>query len=264
VSGLTALLIGDVFGGVGLRALLTHLPDLVRRHRADLVVVNAENSADGVGTSARQARELLDAGVHVLTGGNHSLHRSDFHDFLLQEPRALRPDNLRDRAPGSSVAVVPTPAGPAAVVNVMGSVFLEATASPFAIVDELVDRAAAEARFVFVDHHAEATSEKMALGWHLAGRVSAVVGTHTHIQTSDARILAGGTAYITDMGMTGPHDSVIGVRTEIIVDRFRGREAASREPAEDGVRIQGVVVSCDGDGRATGIERVDQPVTPEG
>lgn len=255
-----ALIIGDVFGGVGLRTLIDRLPGLVAEHGADVVVVNAENSADGVGTSARQARDLLDAGVHVLTGGNHTLHRRDYHAFLRDEPRALRPDNLAERAPGAALAVADTAAGPVAVVNVMGQVFLEATASPFAIIDDLVDRARALAPVVLVDHHAEATSEKVAMGWHLAGRVTAVVGTHTHVQTADARVLPGGTAYITDLGMTGPHDSVIGVRTDIIVNRFRGLARDRFVPAESGVRIQGVVVACDPAGRATGIERIDLPV----
>lgn len=254
-----ALLIGDVVAGVGLTALLEVLPALRERHAPHLVVVNAENSADGVGTSARQARTLLDAGVHVLTGGNHTLRRDDYRSVLRDDPRALRPANLDDRAPGAAVAVVETPAGTAAVVNVMGQVFLDATVSPFAIIDDLVAQAAASARYVFVDHHAEATSEKVAMGWHLAGRVSAVVGTHTHVQTADERVLPGGTAYITDMGMTGPHDSVIGVRTDIIVSRFLHGTKARFEPGQDNVLVQGVVVTCDAEGRATMIERVSVP-----
>jgi 2',3'-cyclic-nucleotide 2'-phosphodiesterase len=257
-----ALLIGDVVGAVGLRALLATLPALRAEHRPDLVVVNAENAADGTGTSARQARELLDAGVDVLTGGNHTMRRSDYHAVLREEPRALRPENLLARGEGGGLAVVDTPAGPAAVVNVLGAVFMDAVASPFAIVDDLVDRAREAAGHVFVDVHAEATSEKVALGWHLAGRVSAVVGTHTHVPTADARVLPGGTAYLTDLGMTGPHDSVIGVRTDIIVNRFLTGAPARFVPAEGGVRVQGAVVACDADGRATSIARVDVPVDP--
>jgi len=257
-----ALLIGDVVGAVGLRALLATLPALRAEHRPDLVVVNAENAADGTGTSARQARELLDAGVDVLTGGNHTMRRSDYHAVLREEPRALRPENLLARGEGGGLAVVDTPAGPAAVVNVLGAVFMDAVASPFAIVDDLVDRAREAARHVFVDVHAEATSEKVALGWHLAGRVSAVVGTHTHVPTADGRVLPGGTAYLTDLGMTGPHDSVIGVRTDIIVNRFLTGAPARFVPAEGGVRVQGAVVACDADGRATSIARVDVPVDP--
>jgi metallophosphoesterase (TIGR00282 family) len=259
VSDFRAIVIGDVVAGVGMRALLERLPELVAEHDPHLVVVNAENAADGTGTSARQARELLDAGVHVITGGNHSLRRSDFHAVLRDEPRAIRPHNLDARAPGASVAVVDTAAGPAAVVNLMGSVFLDATESPFGIVDELVDRARAAARFVVVDFHAEATSEKVAMGWYLDGRVSAVVGTHTHVQTADERLLHHGTAYITDLGMTGPHDSVIGVRTDIIVDRFRNGSGGRFTPAEDNVLVQGALITCDAEGRATGIARISLP-----
>jgi len=255
-----ALLIGDVVAGVGMRALLDTLPALREAHRPDLVVVNAENAADGTGTSARQARELLDAGVDVLTGGNHTMRRSDYHAVLREEPRALRPANLLERGDGGGLAVVDTPAGPAAVVNVLGAVFMEAAASPFAVIDDLVAQARARARHVFVDVHAEATSEKVALGWHLDGSVSAVVGTHTHVQTADARVLPAGTAYLTDLGMTGPHDSVIGVRTDIIVNRFRTGAPGRFVPAEGGVRVQGAVVTCDAGGRATAIERIDIPV----
>jgi 2',3'-cyclic-nucleotide 2'-phosphodiesterase len=148
---------------------------------------------------------------------------------------------------------VPTPAGPVSVVNVMGSVFLQAAASPFAVIDDLVEEARRGAATVLVDVHAEATSEKIALGHHLAGRVTAVVGTHTHVQTADARILAGGTAYLTDLGMTGPHDSVIGVRTEIILRRFLTGAPGRFEPADDGVLVQGAVVEAGDDGRATAI-----------
>lgn len=253
----TALIIGDVVAGTGLRAVLEVLPGLRARYAPDLVVVNAENAADGTGTSARQAGDLLGAGVDVLTGGNHSLKRRDFHAVLRDDPRVLRPANLPGaNLPGRGLAVVDTPAGPAAVVNIQGSVFMECSEPPFAIVDALVDEARAAARFVFVDHHAEATSEKVAMGRYLDGRVSAVVGTHTHIQTADARVFAGGTAYMTDLGMSGPHDSVIGVRSDIIVSRFRAGTKGRFEPAEGEVLVQGAVVRCDATGRATAIEAI--------
>jgi metallophosphoesterase (TIGR00282 family) len=252
-----AVLIGDVVAGVGMRALLAALPGLRERYRPHLVVVNAENAADGTGTSARQARELLAAGADVLTGGNHSLKRRDFHEVLRDEPRVLRPANLPGTGvPGRGLVVVETPAGPAAVVNVQGSVFMEASAPPFEILDALVDEACAGARFVFVDVHAEATSEKVAIGRHLDGRVSAVVGTHTHVQTADARVFAGGTAYMTDLGMTGPHDSVIGVRSDIIVDRFRTGARGRFEPADGEVLVQGAAVTCGPGGRALAIEAI--------
>ncbi len=248
-----ALLVGDVVGGVGLRALLARLPELREEHRPDVVVVNAENAAAGAGTSPRQARDLLDAGVDVLTGGNHTLQKPEILPMLETEPRVLRPANIAVRAPGRGVVTVSTPAGPVSVVNVMGSVFLQAAQSPFAVIDDLVEEARRGAATVLVDVHAEATSEKIALGHHLAGRVTAVVGTHTHVQTADARILPGGTAYLTDLGMTGPHDSVIGVRTEIILRRFMTGAPGRFEPADGGVLVQGAVVEAGDDGRATAI-----------
>lgn len=248
-----ALMIGDVFAGVGMRALLARLPELREEHRPDVVVVNAENAAAGVGTSPRQARDLLDAGVDVLTGGNHSLQKAEIHPMLETEPRMLRPANIAVRAPGRGLAVVETPAGPVAVINVMGAVFLTAAQSPFAIIDDLVEQARERADVVLVDVHAEATSEKIALARHLDGRVTAVVGTHTHVQTADARVLAGGTAYLTDLGMTGPHDSVIGVRAEIVLRRFLHGSGGRFEPAEGGVLVQGALIDAGADGRATAI-----------
>jgi metallophosphoesterase (TIGR00282 family) len=254
-----ALLIGDVVGGVGLRALLRRLPELREAHRPDLVVVNAENAAEGVGTSPRQARDLLEAGVDVLTGGNHTLRKRELYPLLQSEPRVLRPANAAVRAPGRGIAVVAAGGARAAVVNLMGSVFLDAAQSPFAVVDDLVEEARAQTPFVYVDIHAEATSEKLALAHHLDGRVTAVVGTHTHVQTADARVLAGGTAYLTDLGMTGPHDSVIGVRTDVILQRFLTGAPGRFTVAEEGVLVQGVAVAAGPDGRATAIEAFSLP-----
>ena len=247
-------MIGDVVAGVGMRALLARLPDLRERHRPDIVVVNAENAAAGAGTSPRQARDLLDAGVDVLTGGNHTLQKSEIFPMLEAEPRMLRPANIAVRAPGRGIVTVETATGPVSVINVMGSVFLTAAQSPCAVIDDLVEQARRGANVVLVDIHAEATSEKIALAYHLAGRVTAVVGTHTHVQTADARVLTGGTAAITDLGMTGPHDSVIGVRTEIVLRRFLTNASGRFEPADGGVLVQGVVIDADDDGRATAIE----------
>lgn len=249
-----ALIIGDVVGGVGLRALLHHLPGLRERHAPDVVVVNAENAAAGSGTAPRQVKELLEAGVDVITGGNHSLRRSETHGLLATEPRLLRPANIAVRAPGTGLATVSTPAGPVSVINLMGAVFMTVSQSPFQIIDDLVRRAKAAADVVLVDLHAEATSEKVAMGRHLDGRVTAVVGTHTHVPTADARVLPGGTAYITDLGMTGPHDSVIGVHTETILRRFLTGAPGRFEPATEGVLVQGAVIDAEWDGRATAIE----------
>ncbi len=236
-----------------MRALLSRLPELREEHRPDLVVVNAENAAAGAGTSPRQARDLLDAGVDVLTGGNHTLQKAEIHGMLESEPRMLRPANIAVRAPGRGLTTVDSPAGPVSVINVMGSVFLTAAHSPFAVIDDLVEAARRAADIVLVDVHAEATSEKIALAHHLTGRVTAVVGTHTHVQTADARILGGATAYVTDLGMTGPHDSVIGVRTEIVLRRFLTAGSGRFEPADGGVLVQGAIVDAEPAGRATAI-----------
>ncbi len=249
-----AMMIGDVVAGVGLRALLERLPELREAHRPDVVVVNCENAAAGAGTSPRQATDLLDAGVDVLTGGNHTLQKPEILPMLEAEPRMLRPANLAVKAPGRGMTTVETAAGPVSVVNVMGSVFLTAAHSPFAVIDELVERARAAAPVVLVDIHAEATSEKIAMAHHLKGRVTAVVGTHTHVQTADARVLPGGTAFISDLGMTGPHDSVIGVRTEIVLRRFLTSAPGRFEPADGGLLVQGVVIDADDQGRATAIQ----------
>ena len=248
-----AILVGDVVGGVGMRALLARLPELRETHRPDVVVVNAENAAAGAGTSPRQAQDLLDAGVDVLTGGNHTLQKPEILGMLESEPRVLRPANIAVRAPGRGLVTVDTPAGPVSVINVMGSVFLTAAHSPFAVIDDLVDEARRRADVVLVDIHAEATSEKIALAHHLTGRVTAVVGTHTHVQTADARVLGGATAYVTDLGMTGPHDSVIGVRTEIVLRRFLTGGSGRFEPADGGVLVQGAIVDAEPEGRATAI-----------
>jgi metallophosphoesterase (TIGR00282 family) len=259
VAAVRVLLIGDVVGGVGVRALLARLPGLREAHRPDAVVVNAENAAAGAGTSPRQAQDLLEAGVDVLTGGNHTLQKREIYPMLASEPRMLRPANIAVSAPGRGLATVTTPAGPLSVVNVMGSVFMTSSHSPFAIIDDLVDEARRGAEAVIVDVHAEATSEKIALGWHLDGRVSAVVGTHTHVQTADARVLPKGTAYMTDLGMTGPHDSVIGVRTDLILQRFISASPGRFEPADDNVLVQGAVVEIAPGGRASAIEPVSVP-----
>ena len=251
---LRILFVGDVFGTVGLEALLAKLPQLREVHRPTMVVVNAENAAGGAGTSGRQARELLDAGIDVLTGGNHTLRQTDLFPLLEADKRVLRPDNMAPNAPGRGYVVVDVAGGfRVGVINLLGSVFMDAAHSPFAVVDALVERARRETRWVLVDIHAEATSEKVALSRHLDGRVTAVVGTHTHVQTADARVLPGGTAYMTDLGMTGPHDGVIGVRSDIVLRRFLSGSSGRFEPADGEVLVQGAIVEAGADGLATSI-----------
>jgi metallophosphoesterase (TIGR00282 family) len=224
---------------------------------AGFCVVNAENAADGSGLTPTQAERLLASGADVLTLGNHAWRRKEILPYLNGTDRVVRPANFTIDAPGRGSAVADAADGTAvAVVNLLGSLFLATTPiGPFTIVDELVEEARRHAAVVLVDFHAEATSEKIALTRWLDGRVSAVIGTHTHVQTADARILPGGTAAITDAGMTGPHDSVIGVRAEPAIRRMRTGLPARFEPADGDVRIEGVVVDVDpASGRAVGCE----------
>jgi len=244
-----------VFAVAGRRAVEERLPGLREEIGADLCVVNGENVADGAGITGKLADKLLASGADVVTLGNHTFRRDGIGDYLARSERVIRPANAGTWAPGRGVAVVEARNGvKVAVISLLGSLFLDVAVSPWEVVDSLVDGAREEAPVVVLDFHAEATSEKIAMARWLDGRATAVIGTHTHVQTNDARVLPGGTAAITDAGMTGPHDSVIGVRAELAIRRMRTRLPVRFEPAEGGVRIEGVVVDCSDDGRATGIE----------
>jgi 2',3'-cyclic-nucleotide 2'-phosphodiesterase len=250
------LFIADIFGAPGRRAVEQLLPELREQHELDLVVANAENAADGVGVTSRIALKLFTSGVDVITLGNHAYRQKEVYPFLQSDERILRPANHAANAPGRGMAVVEAADGTrVAVVNLIGQLFLDAARSPFEAAPELAAQARAAADVVIVDFHDEATSEKVAMGRMLDGRVTAVIGTHTHIQTNDPTVLPGGTAYLTDAGMTGPHDSVIGVRTELVLRRFQTGLPVRFEPAESDVRIEGALIECDaGTGRATAIE----------
>jgi 2',3'-cyclic-nucleotide 2'-phosphodiesterase len=224
-------------------------------------VVNAENTADGAGLTPRLADKLLAAGADVLTLGNHVWRRREIGPYLDSSDRVVRPANLATSSPGRGLAVAEAVDGTrVAVLNLQGSLFMSTPVSPFEVVDELVEEARAAAKVVLLDFHAEATSEKVALSRVLDGRVTAVIGTHTHVQTNDARVQPGGTAAITDAGMTGPHDSVIGVKAELAIGRMRTGMGVRFQPAEGGVRIEGALVECDGEGRALSCEPVRVPV----
>jgi hypothetical protein len=244
-----------VFGAAGRRAVEERLPGLRERLDADVCIVNGENVADGAGITGKLADKLLAAGADVITLGNHTYRRQGIAEYLAGSDVVIRPANAGAWTPGNGLAVIEARNGVSvAVLNLLGSLFLDVPRSPWEVVDGLVDEARRRAPVVVVDFHAEATSEKVAIAQWLDGRVTAVVGTHTHVQTNDARILPGGTAAITDAGMTGPHDSVIGVRSELAIRRMRTRMPVRFEPAEGGVRIEGVVVDCSDDGRANRIE----------
>jgi metallophosphoesterase (TIGR00282 family) len=244
-----------VFGAAGRRAVEERLGPLREELAIDFCVVNGENAADGRGLTARLAHRLLAAGADAITLGNHTWARDDLRPLLASSDRVIRPANLAAGSPGRGSTVLPARDGaPVAVINLLGWLFLEVPVGPFEVIDDLVEQARRRAKTIVVDFHAEATSEKIALARWLDGRVTAVIGTHTHVQTSDARIEPGGTAAITDAGMTGPHDSVIGVKAELAISRMRTGMPVRFVPAEGGVRLEGVLVESDEAGRATSIE----------
>ncbi len=252
------LFVADVVGTPGRGAIEARLQGIREELGIDACVVNGENAADGVGITPRLADRLLGVGVDAITLGNHAFRRAEIGPYLEGSDRVVRPANTSVNSPGRGLAVVPAANGtPLAVVNVMGSLFLHPATSMFEVIDDLVEEARRATPVILVDVHAEATSEKVALARWLDGRVTAVVGTHTHVQTSDARLLPAGTAFITDAGMTGPHDSVIGVQVELAVRRMRTGMPVRFQTAQDDVRIEGVMVDCDAaTGRATAIEPV--------
>jgi len=256
------LFVADVFGAPGRRAVEARLPDLRDELEVDFCVVNGENAADGVGLTAKLAARLLAKGADVVTTGNHVWRHRDLVPVLESSERVLRPANLGSRGvPGSGSTVLPARNGErVAVLNLMGRLFMTTETHPFLVAEQLVDELRRETPIVVVDFHAEATSEKIALARLLDGRATAVLGTHTHVQTNDARVLAGGTAALTDAGMTGPHDSVIGVRAELAIERMRTGMPVRFHPADGDVRIEGALVECDAAGRATRCETVRVPV----
>jgi 2',3'-cyclic-nucleotide 2'-phosphodiesterase len=249
------LFVADVFGSAGSQAVRDRLPSLREELAIDFCVVNGENAADGRGITPKLADRLLAGGADVVTLGNHTWARREILSYLDSTDRVVRPANLGAGRPGRGLTVAPAADGtPVAVVNLLGWLFLDVPMTPFEMLDGLVEEARGRAKVVVVDFHAEATSEKIAVARVLDGRVTAVVGTHTHVQTNDARVLPGGTAAITDAGMTGPHDSVIGVQADLAIQRMRTGMPVRFHPADGDVRIEGVVVECDQEGRATSCE----------
>ena len=249
------LFVGDVFGAPGRRAVEALLPGLRDELAVDFCIVNGENAADGRGITAKLAERILAAGADVITLGNWAWGQAGFAPYLSGSDRVLRPANLSPLAPGSGLAVHDG----VAVVNLLGQMTLNPFENPFLAADRLVTEAARSTPVIVVDFHAEATSEKVALAHYLAGRATAVLGTHTHVQTADARVLAGGTAAITDAGMTGPHDSVIGSLPDGPIRRFTTGFPVRLEVAEGDVRLEGVLVECGGDGRATACDAIRVP-----
>ena len=250
------LIVGDVFGAPGRLAIESRLGRLREELGVHFCVVNGENAADGAGLTPRLAERLIGAGADVVTLGNHVWRRAELAPYIDDAERIVRPANLSARAPGRGWTVAEATDGTrVAVVNLLGALFFgDVPHGPFEVIDDTVERATRETPVIVVDFHAEATSEKIALARWLDGRVTAVVGTHTHVQTNDARVLPGGTAAITDVGMTGPHDSVIGVEADLAIQRMRTAMPIRFRPADGDVRIEALVVDCGADGRATACE----------
>jgi len=252
------LFIGDIFASGGRAIVAESLNQLISEYKVDLAIANGENSAGGFGITPLIAEELLSLGLDVLTGGNHSFDKREIHDYFDRQPRLLRPANYPPGLPGSGVFTSKARNGVEyAVLNLQGRAHMANIDCPFRKADELLKGLDANINIRFVDFHAELTSEKVAMGWHLNGRATAMIGTHTHIPTADTRILPGGTAYQTDAGMTGPYDSVIGVDKDTILRRFLSGLAGRMEAARHGVELHGVLVRADVQtGHAVHIERI--------
>ena len=251
------LFIGDIFGRPGRDLVRRGLEAIVSRHDIDFVIANAENAAGGNGLTREIGDQLLSQGVDVITSGNHIWDKKEVYEYLGVEARVLRPANYPD-APGRGSFVARARNGRSVgVLNLMGRVHMASLDDPFRTAEREIAAMSSRARIIFVDFHAEVTSEKLAMGWFLDGKATAVVGTHTHVQTADERVLPAGTAYLTDVGMTGPHDGVIGVEKGAVIQRFLTGLPARFEPASGDPRLHGVVITAKEEtGRATGIERI--------
>jgi len=257
-----ALLVGDVVGKAGRRALAVALPGLLKDRSIDVVLVNGENAAGGSGITPPIFEELRALGADVVTMGDHIYRKKEVVPLLKESDRILRPANLPAEAVGRGWTVLESQSGfPFAVVSLLGRTFMKPAECPFHAVDKILEEIGERARLIFVDLHAEATSDKIAMGWHLDGRVTAVCGTHTHVQTADERILPKGTAYLTDLGMTGPHDGVLGRKKEKILSVLLTGMPTYFDVATDDLRVSGALVTADTEtGRATAIERISIPI----
>jgi len=254
---LKVLFIGDIIGEPGRKMLKQALPDLLKAHVPDLVIANGENAAGGFGITPEIAEELFSLGIHVLTSGNHVWDKKEIEPWLGKQDHLIRPANYPAETPGSGSVVVSSDRGKVAVLNLEGRVFMSPLEDPFRVAEREVERLRKETRTIIVDFHAEATSEKAALAWHLDGKVTAVLGTHTHVQTADERVLPGGTAFMTDVGMTGPSDSVIGVKKEDAIARFLTQRPHRFEIPKGPTQLDAVVIEVDQkSGKAKTIERI--------
>ena len=253
------LFVGDIFGKPGRDIAQKAIPALIETRGIDLVIANVENSAAGFGVTGDIAETILKYGVDVMTSGNHIWDKKEILEYIPRQPRLLRPANFPAGVPGRGSWVGQTRTGePIAVINVMGRIFMQPLDDPFAVVLREIEAVRGKARVILVDFHAEATSEKVAMGWHLDGRVTAIFGTHTHVQTADERLMPKGTAYLTDVGMTGPHESIIGVTVEAALGRFVSGMPARFEAATGPGRLNAIIITADpSSGKATAIERLN-------
>lgn len=252
------LALGDVMGRPGRHLLKDALGSIVEVNAIDLVVANGENASGGAGLVVKNATELFNAGIDVITSGNHIWHQKGYEETFEQFPRVLRPANYPEPCPGNGYVIIERNGVRVAVLNLEGRIFMEPIESPFAWFDRIYDEIADEASIIILDFHAEVTSEKIALGWYVDGRVSFMFGTHTHIPTADARILPEGTAYITDLGMCGAHDSVIGMKRDAILRKFLTQRPQRFDVATDDVRLNGAICGIDpASGNAVTIERFE-------
>lgn len=257
MASINILFIGDIIGKPGMEFTQTWLPGLIQKYKADVVIANAENASDGKGSTEKEGKILFDLGVHVLTGGNHTWDKHQSQAYLKDEPRCLRPLNYPRGTYGNGFITIDTPKGKVAVVNIQGRTFMATIDCPFRAMDWVLSKLQNDTKTIIVDFHAEATAEKMAMSNYLDGKVSALIGTHTHIQTSDEKILPNGTAYITDAGMTGPYDSVIGMKTVAAINRFLYQTPQKYETAKDDIHLCGLYLKIDAEtGRAKQVERL--------
>ncbi len=260
MASLNLLFIGDIIGKPGMDLVQTWLPSLIQKYKADLVIVNGENASDGKGCTDKEGKILLDLGVHVITGGNHTWDKHQSQDYLRKEPRSLRPLNYPKGTYGNGYYIAETKKGKVAVINLQGRTFMAAIDCPFKTADWVLAKIKSETNMIFLDFHAEATAEKVSMINYLDGKISAMVGTHTHVQTSDERIFPNGTGYITDVGMTGPYESVIGMKTQAAVNRFLFQTPQKYETAEKDAHLCGIFFRIDTEtGKTKELERIIFP-----
>lgn len=260
MPSINILFVGDIIGKPGLEILQTWLPGLIQKYKADFVIANGENVSDGKGCTSKEGEILFNLGVHVITGGNHTWDKHQSQDYLKKESRSLRPLNYPRGTYGNGYYIAETKKGKVAVLNIQGRTFMPIIDCPFRSAEWALNKFHSETKVVIVDFHAEATAEKIAMANFLDGRISALIGTHTHVQTSDERIMPNGTAYITDAGMTGPYDSVIGMKVQPAVNRFLFQTPQKYETAKDNVHLCAVFLKIDtSTGKALEIERIFFP-----